>query len=578
LDTVSHTTISKLSQGGNFTTPEELKAKLEEMMELPAETEWIEFKEAKNNYDFDDLGRYFSALSNEANLNRQPSGWLVFGITNKPPRNICGTNYRLQEPGLERLKWDISQHTNNQTTFIKIHELKGERGQERVILFQIPPAAKGIPTAWKGHYYGRIHESLKPLTLQKLDQIRSQATFEDWSAQICDGATLEDLDSQAIAFARDKYKDKHHELAEEVDQWDDTTFLDKSKVCIDGKITRTAIILLGKNEAEHFIYPAVARISWILKDANGLEKDYQHFGPPLILAVDQVFSRIRNLTYRYMRNETLFPTEITQYDSWVIRETLHNAIAHQDYAQGGRINVVEESESLLFTNLGEFLPGSVEEVILRDAPQEFYRNRFLANSMVELKMIDTIGSGIKRMFIRQRQRSFPMPDYDLSERGRVKVRIIGKILDERYTRMLMMRTDLELMDVISLDKVQKGNSLTEDQFKSLKKRHLIEGRRPRLFVSAEIAAVTDTKADYIKKRAFDRDYYKKLVLKYLEQYETASRENIDELLMDKISDALSYEQKKNYINNLLQEMRREGYIEPLGRARGTRWVIHKPGS
>ncbi len=54
-------------------TPAELKAKLEELMALPSETEWVEFKEAKNNYDSDDLGKYFSALSNEANLNGKPA-------------------------------------------------------------------------------------------------------------------------------------------------------------------------------------------------------------------------------------------------------------------------------------------------------------------------------------------------------------------------------------------------------------------------------------------------------------------------------------------------------------------------
>lgn len=149
----------------------------------------------------------------------------------------------------------------------------------------------------------------------------------------------------------------------------------------------------------------------------------------------------------------LFPVEISQYDAWVIRESLHNCIAHQDYRLNGRVNVVEEPDAILFTNLGDFLPGSVEEVILKDAPPEFYRNRFLAEAMVNLNMIDTIGSGIKRMFTQQRQRNFPMPDYDLSEPGKVKVRIIGKIMDERYTRMLMQRTDLGLLEVIALDKV-----------------------------------------------------------------------------------------------------------------------------
>jgi ATP-dependent DNA helicase RecG len=279
-----------------------------------------------------------------------------------------------------------------------------------------------------------------------------------------------------------------------------------------------------------------------------------------------------------MADNRLFPTETTQYDKWVIRETLHNAIAHQDYSKGGRINVVEEAEALLFTNLGEFIPGSVEEAISRDGPQEIYQNRFLAEAMVSLNMIDTIGSGIKRMFLKQRERSFPMPDYDLAEPGRVKVRIIGKILDERYTRMLMNRTDLDLMSVIALDKVQKGNPITDEKFKSLKKKRLIEGRRPNLFVSATVAAVTDTKADYIKRRGIDKEYSKKLVLDYLAKFEEASRQDINRLLIDKLSDSLSEEQKKSRIKNLLQEMRRDGSIEVLRKELRFVWVMSKPTS
>lgn len=557
-------------------TPEDLKSRLKQMMSLPAETEWIEFKEAKNDYHFDELGQYFSALSNEANLMGQPAGWLIFGVTNKTPRRICGTNYRSTKPGLERLKVQISQHTNHQITFIDIHELIEPEG--RVVLFQIPPAPQGIPTTWNGIAYGRISERLSPLSLQEIERIRRQTALEDWSAQICEGATISDLDPQAIDFARTQFKEKHKSnpiLALEVDQWDDATFLNKAKVCINGRITRAAVILLGKGESERFIYPAIARITWILKDANNIEKDYQHFGPPLILAVEQVFSRIRNLTYRYMADNRLFPTETTQYDKWVIRETLHNAIAHQDYTKGGRINIVEEAESLLFTNVGEFIPGSVEEAIRRDAPPEIYQNRFLAEAMVSLNMIDTIGSGIKRMFLRQKERSFPMPDYDLAEPGRVRVRIIGKILNERYSRMLMARTDLDLMAVIALDKVQKGRPITDEEFKSLKKKKLIEGRRPNLFVSAKVAVATDTKIDYIKRRGIDKEYSKKLVLDYLAKFKEANRQEINRLLMDKLSDSLSEDQKESRIRNLLQEMRVENSIEVIGRGRKSIWVLSK---
>lgn len=557
-------------------TPNDLLAKFNDLMTLPAETEWVEFKEARNNFDFDDLGRYFSALSNEANLKGQSAGWLVFGVANTLPRQIVGSNFRPHRPGLDSLKNEIARETNHQITFMEIHELATPEG--RVILFQIPSAPRCIPTEWRGRAYGRIGESIGILSLQELEQIRNQVLCEDWSAQICEKARVEDLDFPAIDFARQEYKKKYPALAGEVDQWDNLTFLNKAKICISGKITKAAIVLLGKNESEHFLSPAIARITWVLKDADGMEKDYHHFGPPLILAVDQIFAKIRNLKYRYLPDASLFPTEITQFDPWVIRETLHNCIAHQDYSQGGRINVVEEEEALLFTNLGDFIPGSVEEVIRRDTPPELYRNRFLADAMVNLNMIDTIGSGIKRMFTKQRQRYFPMPDYDLSETGRVKVRIIGKVIDEKYTRMLMLMPGLNLFDVIALDKVQKGKLLALDEYKTLKTKRLIEGRRPNLFVSAKVAAATETRADYIKKRAFDKDHYKRMIEDYLEEFKEATRHDIDELIMDKISDALDIDQKKNFITNLLQEMRREGIIKSRGTTRWANWFLSKTPS
>lgn len=554
-------------------TSPNLLNKLQELMALPAETEWTEFKEAKNNYDFDDLGKYFSALSNEANLKRQVAGWMIFGVSNKPPRGIVGSNYRPHRPALDSLKKEITQFTNNRITFVEIHELITRQG--RVVMFQVPPALRGIPTSWKGHFYGRTGESIGPLSLQEIEEIRSQAIHTDWSAQVCDRAMMADLDPQAIGFARQEFKKKYPSLSGEVDGWDDVAFLNKAKVSIRGKITPTAIILLGKPEMEHFLSPSVARMTWVLKDGKGAERDYQHFAPPLILAVDQVFARIRNLTYRYLPNASLFPMEITQYDPWVIREILHNCIAHQDYTQGGRINIVEEEEALLFTNLGEFLPGSIEEVIRLDAPPELYRNRLLAEAMLNFNMIDTIGSGIKRMFTKQRERNFPMPDYDLSEPGRVKVKIFGKVIDEKYTRMLINRTDLDLIDVIALDKVQKGKLLSEKEFKSLRSKKLIEGRRPNLFVSAEIAAATETKADYIKRRAFDKDHYKKMVVAYLERFGEATREDINRLLLSKISDALTDNQKDQFIRNLLQEMRKDGSIEAMGVTRWAKWVLSK---
>jgi len=444
-------------------------------------------------------------------------------------------------------------------------------------MFEIPPAPRGVPTTWKGVAYGRNHESLEPLALYEIEVIRRQAPADDWSAMICEGATLADLDPEAIAFAREKYKEKfrerHPDRAKEVDEWDDLTFLAKAKVCNQGRITNTAVLLLGKSEAASLLSPAIAHITWVLRDKGEIEVDYAHFGPPLFLAVDRVFSKIRNLTVRYMSGETLFPLEVTQYDPWVIREALHNCIAHQDYRQSARITVTERPDSLMFTNRGDFIPGTVQSVIERDMPPDWYRNPFLAGAMVELKMIDTIGSGIKRMFRVQRDRNFPMPDYDLNKEGVVRVTIPGRVIDERYTRMLIERKDLTLMDVIALDKVQKGYPVTPEERTVLRKKRLIEGRHPNLYVSEIVAAEIDTRADYIRKRSFDRAYFKDMVVAYLQTYHEAERADIEDLLLDKVSDALNEDQKHQLIKSLLKEMRKEGTITAVGRTRGAKWVL-----
>jgi len=211
-------------------TEEELIGMLNNLLALPNETEWLEFKEAKSKYNFNKIGKYFSALSNEANLRGKDYSWLVFGINKR--HNIVGSEYRKNSADLDHLKHEISEHTTNHISFTEIHELIFDK--DRVIMFQIPPAITGTPTAWKGQYFGREGESLVPLNLQKIDNIRSP-NIPDWSAQIVPEATLSDLDPDAVEKARVEYKVKHPSKAEEVDQWDNLTFLNKSKVYHTGK-------------------------------------------------------------------------------------------------------------------------------------------------------------------------------------------------------------------------------------------------------------------------------------------------------------------------------------------------------
>lgn len=416
-------------------------------------------------------------------------------------------------------------------------------------------------TAWQ-----RVGESIVEITPERMTRILNEIEVPmDWSAEIIADATLNDLDSGAIKKAREQFAIRNPTKVEELEFWDDETFLNKAKITVQGKITRTALILLGKEDSEYFLSPFVAKIRWSLKDSNNNNKDYEIFSIPFILAVDKLREKIRNIKYHMVRNDSMFPEEMLRYDIFNLREPLHNCIAHQDYTKCARIEVVEiEDDKLIFQNYGQFLPDSIESVVQRDCPESIYRNRFLTEAMRNLNMIDTEGGGIKKMFNKQRIRLFPMPEYDLSNE-KVKVTIIGRVIDEAFARILTENQDLTLMQIMLLDKVQKHKELTIEEVKLLKSHNYIEGRKPNYFLSANVVKPTKNrklKSQYVHNKAFDNDHYRNLILQYLDKFGRASREDIDVLLWDKLPAHLDGDdkKKKNKIGNLLSSLRIDGKI------------------
>lgn len=541
---------------------------LDKLLALSSENEVVEFKEAKINIDKDRLGKYFSALSNEANLKKQESAWLVLGVKND--HSIIGTS--INDVQLNGYKNELAQHTNPRLSFDSTTRI--EIGKKKVILCKIPAAPLGQAVSWKGHRYGRDGESLGALHDNEFEKIKLQNTSQDWSAQIIPNATIEDLSHEAIDFARKQFIEKNRKMVSEILSWDNITFLNKAKVTIQSKITRTAILLLGKPESDHFINPAQAKISWILKDKDNIEKDYEHFGCPFILIVNEVKKKIRNLKYRYIKDDTLFPDEVEQFDPFIIRESLHNCIAHQDYTLKGKINVVESEEGILtFINSGSFIPGTIENVIQRNAPETNYRNPFLAAAMVNLNMIDTISSGIYKMFTIQKNKFFPLPDYDFSN-TKVKLTIFGKIVDLNYAKKLAQMPQLSLEKIMILDKVSKNIPISKNIVIELRAEGLIEGRKPNYYISAKVAKATDEKEQYLKNRGFKDDHYKKMVLDYIIEFGSATKANIDCLILDILPYILDKQQKTNKLRNLLYAMhKRDKTIENKGSKRNAIWIL-----
>ncbi len=547
----------------------DLTALLDRLRAEPRESEWLEFKATR--LEPQPLGEYLSALANSACLLGKPRGYLVFGIEDAS-HTVVGTAFDPQAEkghGNQLLPLWLSLGLQPNVGF-EIHSWL-YHGQ-RVVLFEVHPA---FDRPVKFYNVAYVRNGTSKTELGKYSE-KERAIWNrrlDWSAQVCEQATLADLDPAAVAKARQEFATKFSHLADELAGWDDATFLNKAKLTIRGNVTHAALLLLGRPESSTLLAPAVARISWLLKNERNEELDYEHFGPPFLLSVDQVLARVRNLKVRELPDGTLFPVELTQYDPWVIREGLHNCIAHQDYGLRGRVQVVETPDTLLLTNVGGFLPGRVETVIEQDAPLEIYRNPFLAEAMVNLNMIDTQGGGIKRMFMKQRERFFPMPDFDLSQPERVMVTLRGRILDERYTRLLMVQTHLDLGTIMLLDKVQKGQRIEIDDARKLKAAKLVEGRYPNLLVACSVATVAGDKAQHIRNRGFDSQYYRDMIVALVAEHQPVSRQDIDRLLLNKLPEVLTEEQKLNRIHNLLRQLADTERIHNAGGRRWPRWVL-----
>lgn len=544
---------------------------IDELISSPKETEWLEFKSG-NATENNVLGHYISGISNAACIHGKDSGYLVFGISDDN-HEVVGTSYRFgnRKQGGEELGFWIRRHLSPSIMFQ--HHIC-EYNELHIELFIIP-AAKGEPTLFQQTPYLRLGTSLKNIRCSEYSQYL-RAIYNsayDWSAKIVDGATIDDLDIDALNKARDKFfgKNKDKTFYAEIEDCSNEVFLDKAKITIGGKITNTAIILLGKPESSNFISPAVAQITWKLDTE---EKAYEHFEIPLFTSINNVLNRIRNMKYKFFPDNQLNSIEVDKYNTKVILEALNNCIAHQDYSCNSRITLVEQLHKLVFTNAGNFFDGDVEEYIHGNKTPEKYRNQWLANAMVCLDMIDTAGYGINRMYKLQRERFFPLPDYTNSVNGKVVLEIYGHSINENYSKLLIEKNDnLTLTEVILLDKIQKRQNITEDAVKKLRSKKLIEGKKPNYYVSLGIAGATNQKVSYTKHKGLDKESYKHFVIQHISLHGSASRNEIDEIISDKLPDLMTEKQRKIKINNLLQEMVKEGSIKNTGTRTKPTWIL-----
>lgn len=550
---------------------EELEKLLAELID-GWENEVVEFKIGNRNTSSDEVGRYFSALSNEANLRGLERAWLVFGVNNKT-KSAPGCEYPCDSASLNRpggLKQQIVQGTNLGLAFTDVHLIP--RGSANVILFEIPPAPQSMPVAWKGHFYARAGESLTALDVGRLDAMRNQCAMLDWTAAALENATMEMLDEEALALARRQFSEKHANVnSDEVNEWPAEVFLDRLRLMRGGKLTRAALLLLGRaGAAAELLSPYLPQIVWKLV---GEESANEIFYPPFLLATTRLYSRIRNVQVRVLPEDRLLATEVPKYSRKSVLEALNNCIAHQDYSRGERIVVTEYVDRLVFLNGGRFFEGRPDDYVAGTRTPRRYRNPLLSSAMRELSMIDTMGYGIHAIYVGEARRYFPLPDYETDETS-VKMTMYGHVVDLAYSTLLIEKGgELRLDDVLLLDRVQKGLPIPKDAMRHLRMEGLIEGRFPHLRVSAKVAALTGRKTEYMKKRERAGEHYHGLILEFIGRWPRSSRAEINEYLMDEIAGGFSKEEKIGKITNWLSYLRKSGRIKNVGTDANSQWIL-----
>lgn len=539
----------------------------EQINSTKKETRWLEFK--SNYQEPIKLGRYISALSNGACLDHQDDAYLYFGIDDDT-LEVKGTTFdaaRTKAQGNQSLEIYLRQMVEPKINFT-IEEFLYQ-GETRVVVFKIPAAAS-LPTTFMGKPYVRVDSHVTDLSGYN-DWMREIYNSQvDWSAQIIEDATIEDLDQEAIKEARDGYKLRYPDFASEVDNWSDETFLDKANLTKDGQITRTAMLLVGKSEKVYKLNH-ISQIVWKCFQDGEIFGDI--YTIPYIKATTDLRNRIRNYRFKIYPEDSMIPAEVWKYDKRSILEGLHNCIAHQNFLKNERIIVTEDKDKLTFENAGSFLEGDYTQYIMGTKTPQKYRNPFLMRAMVNLKMIDSQGYGIHNLFVRQKERFLPMPDYDGTDDSHVIMHMFGTVIDENYSLLLFANPDINLTETVLLDQVQRGKTISDDAIKMLRKKHLIEGRKPNLFVAKSIAQQTDKKVEYSKHKGLVTKSCERLLIDTLKDHGALNRVEINELLWNVLSDQLSDKQKEDKIGYILKKLKNENVITNQRSGKLSEWSL-----
>jgi ATP-dependent DNA helicase RecG len=537
-------------------TQEMMNDELNEILSAK-EGENLEFKSAKEAFNFGKLAEYCAALANEG------GGKFVLGVTDSRPRRVVGSQ-AFKQP--ERTRAGLIEQLHINIDFSEVNHPDG-----RVLIFHVPSRPIGYPVKYKGIYWERQGDSLVAMSEARLRTIFAESGH-DFSSDICASATMDDLDIEAIENFRMRWMKKsgNQSLA----NLSREQLLSDAEALVDVSLTHAALILFGTRKAlGRHLSQAEVIFEYRTSDSSGPAQQRKEFRQGFFSFYDELWDLInlRNNVQHFQSG--LFVFDVPTFSERVVREAVLNAVTHRDYQLGGSVFIRQYPYRLTLESPGGFPLGITEANIL---DRQLPRNRRIADIFSKCGLVERSGQGMNLMFELSIREGKPTPDFKGTDQYQVVLNLNGSIQDSRFLQFLeeVGRETLELFstaDFLLLDYVHKGHAIPDslqNRLKTLVEKGIIErfghGRGVKYILSQRYYKMTHERGAYTRKKGLDRETNKTLLLKHIEENkESGSR--LNELMQ--VLPALSNDQVKK----LVGELKKEDKIYNVGATRAALW-------
>jgi len=531
------------------------------------ENEHLEFKEARNGFHFEKLAKYCAALANEG------GGSIVLGVTDRRPRRVVGS---AAFENLERTKAGLVQRLR-----LKVEATELSHPDGRVVVFTVPSRPLGVPISIEGAYWMRAGEDLVPMTDDMLRAIFDE-NRPDFSAEICRGATLSDLDPVAI----EEFRRRWHLASENANllACPAENLLRDAELITECGITYAALILLGSKAAlSRYLAAAEIVFEYRATEASGPANQRAEFRCAFLLAYDRVWElvNLRNDKQHYLYRLVMYP--VSTFSELSVREALLNAVAHRDYRHPGSIFVRQYSRRVEVVSPGGLPAGiTVQNILYKQNP----RNRRLADSFARCGLVERAGQGANRIYEECVSQGKPLPDFTHTDEYQVALTLYGEVADDGFLQVLHRLRDENIdatttQDLLVFDSVRRGERVPRELKPWLRRLVDLRVLEPvgrgggTRYVFAQRFLPSGSAARIESVRPVSRKIHKELLLRHVLTKSTigAKFEEFQQLLPDV---------GRVQIQRLMRELRDEGLIESRGETKAVRWFaaanVAIPGS